>query len=50
MRSVLFLTTLIGLALYGINCFNRDTISSTLEDDERKIDKILRDIQKKNLK
>ena len=50
MRIVLFLTTLIGLALYGINCFNKDNIARFLEDDERKIDDILRDIQKKNLK
>ena len=50
MRLVLLLTTLIGLALYGINYFNRDDIVGVLEDDERKIDEILRNIQKKNLK
>ncbi len=50
MRLVLLLTTLIGLALYSINCFNRDDIVQVLENDEQKIDDILRDIQKKNLK
>lgn len=50
MRLVLLLTTLIGLALYSINCFNLNDIAGVLEDDERKIDEILRDIQKKNLK
>ncbi len=50
MRLVLLLTTLISLALYSINCFNLDNIVQVLENDERKIDEILRDIQKKNLK
>ena len=50
MRLVLLLTTLIGLALYSINCFNRDDIVQVLENDEQKIDDILRDIHKKNLK
>ena len=50
MRLVLLLTTLIGLALYSINCFNLDDIVQVLENDEQKIDEILRDIHKKNLK
>ena len=50
MRLVLLLTTLIGLALYSINFFYLDDIAGVLEDDERKIDEILRDIHHKNLK
>ena len=50
MRLALLLTTLIGLALYSINCFNLDDIVQVLENDEQKIDEILRDIHKKNLK